>query len=372
MEAMLTSFYIDNFACFVNFEFQATRKQLLYGANGSGKTKFFRALQSVQTMAISGEKADKVFPNFTLTRWQEGLQSQTFEIGATLGECAYRYRLVIDRSGIPPVARVQAESVSCEGKPIFSFLDGEVQLYNDQSETKAKFPFDRGRSGLSTVVRGPDNEKLSGFLHWLFGIWFFQIDPFQMTNDAPAETLAPTTNLSTFASWYRHLAQDDPRGIGVFLDDLKGSLDSFSDLNLKAFSASTRTLISSFSKKGHTPLTFALSELSEGQRCLIGLYAILHFAIKRGHTVFLDEPDNFVALREIQPWLTAVEEALEEHSSQVFLISHHPEILNQWLPESGIRFKRENFGSVRVSPYRHPPDSPLLPAEVVARGWDDE
>ncbi|MCL4782854.1 MAG: AAA family ATPase [Bryobacterales bacterium] len=369
---MLTSVYIDNFACFVNFEFQPARKQLLYGANGSGKTKLCQAILSIRRLALSGEKAEAVFPAFTHTRWQEGTSAQTFEIGATLGEFAYRYRLVVDRFGSPPLARVRGESVTCEGKPIFSFQDGEVQLFNDQFEAKVKFPFDRERSALSAVVRGPDNRNLYRFLDWFSSLWFFQINPFQMTNETEAETSIPAPNLSNFAAWYRHLAQDDPRAIGVFLDDLKGSLDSFADLNLKAFSTATRTLLSSFSAEGHRPMTFALSELSEGQRCLIGLYAILHFAIRRGQTVFLDEPDNFVALREIQPWLTAVEEALEEHSGQIFLISHHPEILNQWLPESGIRFKRENFGPVRVMPYQHPPDSPLLPAEVVARGWDDE
>lgn len=369
---MLTSVYIDNFACFVNFEFQPARKQLLYGANGSGKTKFCHALMSVKRLALLGEKAEAVFPASTLTRWQQDLPGQTFEFEAKLDGLTYNYRLLLDRWGSPPVGRVQEESVSCDGKPIFSFRDGEVQLFNDRFETKVKFPFDWGRSALSTVVPGPDNRKLSRFLKWFTTLWFFQINPFQIASETSGEISAPAADLSNFASWYRHLAQDDPRGIGVFLDDLKESLDSFSDLSLKAFGPNSRTLLSSFSKEGRPSLNFALSELSEGQRCLIGLYAILHFAIKRGQTVFLDEPDNFVALREIQPWLTAVDEALEEHSSQLFLISHHPEILNQWLPESGVRFKRENFGPARVTPYRHPKDTPLLPAEVVARGWDDE
>src|ERR1035438_8231016 len=50
---------------------------------------------------------------------------------------------------------------------------------------------------------------------------------------------------------------------------------------------------------------FRFNELSEGQRCLICLYAILHFVLAKGHTAILDEPDNFVSLREIQPWLMA-------------------------------------------------------------------
>ena len=38
---MLTRIYIDNFRCFVNFEYRPERKQLLLGANGSGKSSLF-------------------------------------------------------------------------------------------------------------------------------------------------------------------------------------------------------------------------------------------------------------------------------------------------------------------------------------------
>ena len=63
-------------------------------------------------------------------------------------------------------------------------------------------------------------------------------------------------------------------------------------------------------------VNYSISELSEGQRCLISLYMILHFRIERGDTVFIDEPDNFIALREIQPWLLAAEEAVDDHNGQ--------------------------------------------------------
>jgi hypothetical protein len=41
---------------------------------------------------------------------------------------------------------------------------------------------------------------------------------------------------------------------------------------------------------------------------------VLHFLITRGDTGFVDEPDNFIALRESQPWLLAADEAVEEHN----------------------------------------------------------
>ncbi len=117
---------------------------------------------------------------------------------------------------------------------------------------------------------------------------------------------------------------------------------------------------------------YAISELSQGQRCLLALYMILHFLIAKGHTVFIDEPDNFISLREIQPWLKAAEETLEDHHGQLVLISHHPEILNQWASKHGLRFFREENGHVRTEKFKPDPKGDLQPSELIARGWEDE
>ena len=43
-------------------------------------------------------------------------------------------------------------------------------------------------------------------------------------------------------------------------------------------------------------------------------------------TVVIDEPDNYVGLPELQPWVLSMRELLDEEH-QAILISHHPEIL---------------------------------------------
>ncbi len=58
-------------------------------------------------------------------------------------------------------------------------------------------------------------------------------------------------------------------------------------------------------------------ELSDGQRVLFGLYAVLHYAMHEETTVSFDEPDNFVSLREIDPWLQSVGERAAVTKSQV-------------------------------------------------------
>jgi hypothetical protein len=95
---------------------------------------------------------------------------------------------------------------------------------------------------------------------------------------------------------------------------------------------------------------------------------LLHFLSGSGATLCLDEPDNFVALSEIQPFLLALREQV---GLQTLLISHHPEVINLLAPGSGLQFERVSGGPVRVSPFQAPPDTAVPAAELVARGWED-
>ena len=54
---------------------------------------------------------------------------------------------------------------------------------------------------------------------------------------------------------------------------------------------------------------FDFSELSDGQRVLIALYALIYSAKNKQLSLFLDEPDNFVALQKDSPYLRALEDA---------------------------------------------------------------
>jgi len=53
--AMLKRLYIDNFRCFVNFEYKPERKQLLLGANGSGKSSLLEVIRLLKRFLAGGE-----------------------------------------------------------------------------------------------------------------------------------------------------------------------------------------------------------------------------------------------------------------------------------------------------------------------------
>ena len=96
---------------------------------------------------------------------------------------------------------------------------------------------------------------------------------------------------------------------------------------------------------------------------------MLYFQLQAGRTVFIDEPDNFVALKEIQPWLLSATDAVDGGSGQLVIISHHPEIFNQWAVSHGIVAERDGCGPVRIRSLSPTSGSGLSPAEAIARGW---
>jgi predicted ATPase len=369
---MLTRLYIDNYKCFVNFEYRPARKQLILGGNGTGKSTLLEVL-GVLRQFVDGEKATSLFTSRRKTRFGRPRRRLTFEIEACLDRKTYAYRLVIERSGDPVRPRVAAETVHIDQQPVLEFKDGKVTLYDydEQLDKKTEHPFDTNRSALAIVGY---SVAVNRFKNWFFQLRCLRINPFGSASRAEGEDPHPSSDLSNFSSWYRHLVQEYPKANVEMLASLRTCLDGFDSLKLEQNEEGIRLLVAEF-MSGETAsgkVKFRFNELSDGQRSLVFLYAILHFDLAKGNTVILDEPDNFISLREIQPWLTAVDDAIEDGHGQILIISHHPEIIDQWAPGSGVQFVREGIGAVRVEAFRGVPESPLSAAELIARGWERE
>ena len=100
------------------------------------------------------------------------------------------------------------------------------------------------------------------------------------------------------------------------------------------------------------------------------LYGLIHLAEGQGYTLFLDEPDNYVALPEIQPWLMELADACGEKVPQAVISSHHPELIDYLGCDNGLLLQRGRSGVVTT----HKPEAGELEgglklSELIARGW---
>ena len=116
-----------------------------------------------------------------------------------------------------------------------------------------------------------------------------------------------------------------------------------------------------------------LDEISDGQRALVALYSLIHLSAGMGYTLFLDEPENYLALSEIEPWLAELSDRCGDAIPQAVICSHHPELIDYLGLSSGISLSREPSGittATRVADMALTTEGGLKLSEIVARGWD--
>jgi len=200
-----------------------------------------------------------------------------------------------------------------------------------------------------------------------------------MSGLSEREAENPDLRLHEIASWYRHITQDAPEIVGDVLNSLHEVIDGLKTIRLGIKSDQVREMEFVFerSPEDHATLPYGapqsfglrLDQLSEGQRCLVGLYLTLHAVARHGGTLVIDEPDNFIALREIQPWLNDVEDAIERSGLQCLIISHHPEFLNRLAASGGGLFHRGAFEPTKIKALGT--QEGMTPAEAMARGWEE-
>jgi predicted ATPase len=372
---VLKHLYIDNYKCLVNFEFAPQRTQLILGANGAGKSTVFDVLWLLRQLITGENKAAQLFLSSSLTRWEQR-EEQTFELEVEGNGGTYRYKLVVQQKPETRQCRIASESLTFSSRPLLTFTNGEITIHREDHRVGAQFSFDWGQSAFVTLAERSDNRLHRWFRDWLGQMQVVRPNPFDMVAQTDQENVRLNANMTNFVSWYRHLIQETPDLIEQVRQSLAEIWEGFQGIRLEKAGPRVRVLtvaLRSTSGAGKGDYEVGFGDLSDGQRVLIALYTLSRFAERTTlPLVCIDGPDNFVSLEEIQPWVVAMCQAVEDHNSQVLFISHHPELINYLAPQDAVVLRRPEGGPTRVAPFRTTPGSTLTPAEVIARGWDGE
>ena len=380
---MIKRIYIDNYKCLVNFELALEELSLLLGPSGVGKTAVLDVVFALRRL-LSGDArltdAD-VFPTRTLTRWQSR-DRQVFEIQVLLASETFTYRLEVEHQRKTRLARIGRERLDVDGTTLFECAQSAVQLYRDDPDDGVikgpSYTADWRESALARVAPVHHNQRLTRFLDYMRNMLVCGIQPPGLKTEAAAESPLLDRDAGNFADWLRHTLQEHPD----LISDLKSALTEvigagFNGLRLERVSHEVRALMFSFDQEASNSkhsYELKFDEMSDGQRALVVLYGLIHLTRGQGYTLLIDEPENYVALREIQPWLMSLEDACGDTLPQAVIASHHPELIDYLGRENGILLQRETSGVItaRRLDTRSETEGGVELSELFARGWEAE
>lgn len=324
---MLTRLAVDNFKTLLKFEFEAPRLAVLVGPNGSGKSAIGDALLGIGRLLNDGLPANEAFPSHTLCQWTKS-SLQTFDLHFATSDGTFGYRLDILHAANRGSARIATEQLTLNGALLFEAREGEVKLFGDDSIGKPRttFPFDKTRSFIPLLEERPDNVLTRRFRELARGLVVVHINPFAMTGRSEHEERRLAPDASNLAAYYRWFQQARPERLQPYFDSLRRVFPQFRTLRSEDAGSNVKELRAVFvAPSGETVLPLEL--LSEGQRQLLCLYLILQ-NVEDSTFIFLDEPDNFLARREVQPFLLELEDVLGRTGAQALVASHGVDALD--------------------------------------------
>ena len=367
---MITRLYVNNFRCLVAFEAAFDSFGVLCGPNGAGKSSVFDAIGLVRALGtgdgVLGGAGDHDLRNLELTHWLDS-KVQEFELSLSVDGHSFQYIIHIEQKADFEKPRIIHEKALCDEQGLFERdLDGVRFQRHDGNETG--FPLDWRQTALAAIQPRGSLGMLALLQEEVGKLLILRPNPRDIEKESRAESRRPNASLSNLNSWYRALSQEQ-EWTDALRDALRGVWPDFRSFKLVDVGLNAKALQLRFdSGNGGRPTLLFMEQLSDGERGLIGLYMV-RATMETGaaRTVFLDEPDNFVGLPELQPWVLSMRELLDEEH-QLILISHHPEILSNSGEANGRYLWRDNHTSpTRIGALKVPEG--MAAGEAIARGW---
>ncbi len=361
---MITRIYAHNFRCLVAFEVNFDEFGVLCGPNGSGKSSVIDVLKLVRDLATGdaflGGEGEKDVRQLEFTKWLKAT-TQDFELEVKTEGYSFLYQLSLEQVDSDEKPRVIKERALCDSRELF-IRDLDGVRFQKWDGSLGQFPLDWRQAALGAIQPNGPLKDIQVLQEALAKLLILRPNPRGMDAESRSEARTPSFYLTNLISWYRSLSQEQE-----WTDALRSALQNvwpdFKSFKLVDAGMNTKALQLRFDGVD----TF-FHELSDGEKSLVGLYMI-HAALETSaaRTVVIDEPDNYVGLPELQPWVLAMRELLDDQH-QAILISHHPEILGNAGETDGLYLWRESHISpTRIAPLNVP--NGLSPAEAIARGW---
>lgn len=344
---MIRKISINNYKMFSNFNLDLHGGvSLICGSNGSGKSALRELVSSlVSFLAIPdasdhvSHSVDECFPFEVFCRWSSRKTGyDDIVIGLELGDGNewFEYSLTVRYNFRDNESRVQTETLNlCTSNGtdrILTFSTGSIKMMTDDHRP-LEFSGDWRISGL--IIGSRNNSKIRDFGVLMSRIYAVHFDPSAIAEDIKIGSQTLDSRGELFSSWHFYNMTNHSERQHLVTEQCKNFIPGFVSINSPQSGDVYRLKIRV--KYNGAFYDLELRELSDGQKILFALYSLLANA-KNGSTIIIDEPENYLAPSELQPWLDAIHDAWEDRDIQFVIITHNPKTMN-WYHKDALIFK---------------------------------
>jgi predicted ATPase len=364
---------VDNYRTLVGFVFEPPESAVIVGENGAGKTALLSVLAGIRSIVVGGVSIEIPFPTSDVTRWSDE-PLQTFALEVTDAKEHFRYELVLAHDRARELVAIQREQLRAGEDIVYEVNDEGVLLHSDMTPSAAllRIPFDRRRSFLPSLEPRPEYRRILAFRDLIADFWLFKLDPLAIHSMSKRAEEWLEEDGSNFAGWYSDFSQREEEKAAALRQELGEVLHGFVRFKNARTGGMVRELRAVFEASTGKDYEVSLDELSDGQRALAVLYAVLHAMPYGPALLVIDELENFVSLAELQPWLAKLDEHAEGKPWQRLILSHNPIVIDYLAADAALEMTRPHGGASQIAPLDIDLSEGLRASEVLVLGTSDD
>lgn len=305
----LKSIYINNYKCLQNFELNLSEVTdlLLLAKNGMGKSSILSALRILRKIALGETEISRLLEpsNFAFGNTSAPIR---FKVVVTSPEDVYEYEMAV---GVGKNGRlvVETEILRKSDHVVFSH------------EAEAMFSDDR----LMLPLRKEAKAFCAMLADWIL---VMPIPSMMKTGRSTSSKL--DFDGGNFIVWLKRILSERPDAQGTFDRELRIALpDCLSYAWNDATIEPTDNLYLTFGDGTDAlPHAIAFGELSDGEKISVLGATLIALAQDGGRFLcFWDEPDNYLAISEVQGFVTRLRKYLRISGCQLVISSHNVETI---------------------------------------------
>lgn len=334
---MLQKFTVCDFRVFNKLEidfFQQTT--LLCGLNGTGKSSLVVALSRLQgficrNLAAPGLVEMEDIPVGLKEDKKDINTGFQLNIASTSG--TFVYSVIIRHDENVFKGYVKYESLKVDEELVYENHAGEAWVMADEQNKRA-FPVDIYASALGIAARY--NKFVGQFISEIEQkLFVISVNTAKMKDFHEKSSNFLELDAANFTAWYDMITDRNVVAIGKAIPDIKPIIPNLSQFSLQQTIKGKRLFADLLIGNEIRHLPFR--KLSDGQKILAVYYLLIH-AAPENSMIIIDEFENFLAFREMQPLLDTMQDLWEEKRLQMILVSHNDKTIN-WFADSAILFK---------------------------------